>query len=1396
MAASATKGVQSTAPTCPSEGKGQSGKGQSAQFDAAVRDAKTAPAAADAPTPRPANDAAPGARTTKDAPAASSPTPGRLPAIAEGVPPARQQEIRDLVANRTDGDWHPFGRNSSDEVREALHNLPPAEQRYLLDQAFARWDGGGGGGWSNADNLASSTRADPALGGLVAERAAVRSLDAMDRARRDAAAGKDADDLTAAGARAAHTAYLAAAGDPSREGPQPGLVNLVGAMSPTQAGDFGKALAADNGITLAETLASLNAAPRMAATSAFVQGAFLGLAELDVARTQGIGSSVSGTLSQAIAREWYPDSPATVAKEAARLQGILGTDAGRSLLTRSFGDSSIPAEARMRALATFRAHPEITADTLKGGDGWTNPAVLTAMAEGSAAKFLALRGDGAQPTQGRQLDNIVGTAMGFRPQLPAGMTETEATAAAARGDLSYFRDGREGEAVGKVVQQIEATAGPNASVAVLPVQYSSDSTGPVQLPLFRVTGRDGREVLVANTGGRYDSVQHWLDKNELPPGLVVYPKDMHLSAGADGRPALASAQIHDGFGDKAKRVLDGAALVGGLVAGGLIIVGSGGTAAPIVGAVASGYLVASRSSEIADRAGRNQDINPFTDATARGLWLDVAANAVAVPAFGSAARLTQLKALNQTITPLEAMVTAGLNVGGNVVDAVAVGNSGATLATQWDQLKPEERATLGLSMAFWGVTTLVTTRGRPQDLFNPTAMRDRLLETMRPDAGIRLAQGDVTALAERSPQFRAMQARLEAEGWQVEFGARTGSGSFTDPIEKRIVLDPGLYANRPFNPVAELSHEFGHALGGAGPVAPAPGMTRAAFVDANLARMARSEGEATLANLAVRDEILTAGGPDIGVSGRQGAAYQAIYDRVRAGGDRDAAAREIGDLILRGDSPSGAPAQTYGEAYRDALNRAWAEEFGDAGRVPPDWTPRDATSFLLRGPGPGRPLPADDFHAPARQVIGDLRPGEVLTVPRSDGRVEPGWVVAEVDAANGQVTLASPPTPWNPFAQRLSKTFDATGMGALAQHNPALAQRLDAASADTIQSRIAALAPGQGLRLGREGDVAIYDAAVSRDHLTVTRGDDGSLRVADNGSANGTSLVTRDGRRIPLRPEGVNVGPGATVELGPNFRFTVPQPRAAATPRLFFTPDAQAASRQSLERYVDDAIAAGGQPDFYGLYATAKQPSAPTMPRGAFDAAVARLDDAAAANRVRVQKQGEHFHHYYFAATDRVTERVYVNASPDHTADLARAIMQERLRDPGAFDGLIGFKISGYDSLGQRPDSAVIYTAGGAGTDRAAQLMLRLRAQHPEWFQAEVPAFTAPVAPGIAIGAEPPGRGSQSFGSLRADAMAAAWARTPAGPAGTKDRDHLIAHFREELIGRGVDPDLPYRNVR
>ncbi|CAN0526866.1 unnamed protein product, partial [Laminaria digitata] len=118
------------------------------------------------------------------------------------------------------------------------------------------------------------------------------------------------------------------------------------------------------------------------------------------------------------------------------------------------------------------------------------------------------------------------------------------------------------------------------------------------------------------------------------------------------------------------------------------------------------------------------------DVGARSEWLNFGANTLGVVGLGATGVASRLASRGSALTPLAASAAGALNVAAAGADALAVGDAGYTLATRWDELSGGERAQLGMSMAFWGVSTAArpaAAGARPVDAFDANAMRGALI---------------------------------------------------------------------------------------------------------------------------------------------------------------------------------------------------------------------------------------------------------------------------------------------------------------------------------------------------------------------------------------------------------------------------------------------------------------------------------------------------------------------------------------------------------------------------------------------------------------------------------------------------------------------------------------------
>jgi hypothetical protein len=406
------------------------------------------------------------------------------------------------------------------------------------------------------------------------------------------------------------------------------------------------------------------------------------------------------------ARAVRGDLPAALASAIGggdRMATLLASKSGRRLVFARGGAMG----SRLSMLDVVRRG----AWTALPAEPWTNPALMQAAFVDRAADVAALRGDAPVVLAGTDLENTIGVALGVTPAAPRDASAAEA--AAAEGRFDYFAEEPARSIVQPVAAAIRAAGGSSSGVTVVPIQVSSADVGLVQTSLFRV-GEGASARFVDDVGRTYASFEDWSSANVLPPGLVTYPAGGRVGAALESR---ATPRTVDTAGEFAVEALDAAAMGGGLVAGGLTLVGSGGTAAPLV-AMAAGAWEAGRSAgALSDRWVHGQSIDPLSDAAARAAWLEVAAGAVGVGALVSGAAAARFAATGARGYALARATASATNAAAFGFDAAAAFDAGHALLTRWDRLAPAQRASLFLSLGFWGVQAGMQARlRRPFDV--------------------------------------------------------------------------------------------------------------------------------------------------------------------------------------------------------------------------------------------------------------------------------------------------------------------------------------------------------------------------------------------------------------------------------------------------------------------------------------------------------------------------------------------------------------------------------------------------------------------------------------------------------------------------------------------------------
>jgi len=178
----------------------------------------------------------------------------------------------------------------------------------------------------------------------------------------------------------------------------------------------------------------------------------------------------------------------------------------------------------------------------------------------------------------------------------------------------------------------------------------------------------------------------------------------------------------------------------------------------------------------------------------------------------------------------------------------------------------------------------------------------------------------------KSPKFTQKIKSIQAKGYVFEYG-EAGKGSYYDKQKKRIVIDSNDKGNTK-SILTTVAHEAGHADYETDPYVKPDGLTKDQYVKANTKRHLKDEGEATLTNVELAEDLKKNGGEEIDVGGSQSDKYKEIARKYPDPKDRDKARTEIGDLFADGEHPSTDPSKTYrdyyGKAYEDYYDK-WSQ---------------------------------------------------------------------------------------------------------------------------------------------------------------------------------------------------------------------------------------------------------------------------------------------------------------------------------------------------------------------------------------------------------------------------------------------------------------------------------------
>jgi type VI secretion system secreted protein VgrG len=198
---------------------------------------------------------------------------------------------------------------------------------------------------------------------------------------------------------------------------------------------------------------------------------------------------------------------------------------------------------------------------------------------------------------------------------------------------------------------------------------------------------------------------------------------------------------------------------------------------------------------------------------------------------------------------------------------------------------------------------------------------------------------------DKSPKFKAKLLAVQGKGkdFTIQFADVNTQGSWCDRGQRKVFIDPKLKGNTAAI-LSVLAHELGHAdytpdpkvpltkctPKVADPTEPCPAkpftLTKEEFVNQNVEVNLKDEGEATLVNIELIEELNKNGGPQgLFVCGTQAGEYKKIAGKYPDSKDRDKARHEIGAVFADKETTS-----TTKQKYKDYYGAGPAKEYDDA----------------------------------------------------------------------------------------------------------------------------------------------------------------------------------------------------------------------------------------------------------------------------------------------------------------------------------------------------------------------------------------------------------------------------------------------------------------------------------
>jgi len=584
-------------------------------------------------------------------------------------------------------------------------------------------------------------------------------------------------------------------------------------VGPVETGQLAQMVGRSN-VDLTKLLPAIAAQPESQQRDTLIKSIYLGTSAAslvlygrmpDSVRTNADAAvyhrDTANALGSAMAHALLPEGSPQMAAAERDLGEALNSRTGRALLLSDTGaPGGRPAETRLAAARLAIDHPElfrsVVGDPQYRDNPWENPRLLDAVAAPKFADSASQPGITNQVLPGGRLENFIGASLHAKPSTAAQAMSRDQLVQAGVDGRNLYDSNRSvgGVAAGIRLAQTELGVGDNARISAVPIQFSSQSTGPVDLTLFRVEDAAGNAKFVDNEGRRFNSLAEWRGNNGLPDGVVTAPTDGKVTPGqtpqvsTTGTPASST-------GARILATLDNVALVGGTVAGvALLVVGTGGVAGVALVATAAGaglYSGVRGAEHLYERSQRGQSLS-FADPDARAAWIDTAGGALAFagPAAGAASRIGRLGVEARA----GLAVTSGLaNSAGQAANLAGIGNSAARLATDWNEMSPEQRTMSAMQLMFSAGMLSAQVRQSPgglREMVDPRlAIRNALA-----GSGVTAPHADAVGTTSGVGEIDYAFSKYVGRG-VIETETPTLAGDAVairrDPATRRLVIDHG-----------------------------------------------------------------------------------------------------------------------------------------------------------------------------------------------------------------------------------------------------------------------------------------------------------------------------------------------------------------------------------------------------------------------------------------------------------------------------------------------------------------------------------------------------------------------------------------------------------------------------